>query len=247
MDLNSYPILTVLIIAAVSSLLAEIPWRFRVPIVVWEMIFGMMIGPQGLEWARPIGHFTMAGERVDTYTLMAERGLAALFFMAGLELDLKQVNGRPLKLAVQGWGISIVLALAAAVALRSLPVVQAPLMIALALTTTAIGTFMPSLRDAKMLKTKFGSHVLAAGAVGEFLPIITASLVLTRDLPAWQQATFMLGFALLAGLAAAIALGFRCPGIVNLFTRTMHSSSQLPVLLTLVVLFSLAVLSKQIG
>jgi len=35
MDLNAYPILTVLIIATVSSMLAELPLRFRVPIVVW--------------------------------------------------------------------------------------------------------------------------------------------------------------------------------------------------------------------
>lgn len=95
MDLNPYPILTVLFIAAISSMLAEIPFQFRVPMVVWEMIFGILIGPHVLGFANPIGHFAMQGQRIDAYTLMAERGLAALFFMAGLELDLKQVRGRP--------------------------------------------------------------------------------------------------------------------------------------------------------
>jgi hypothetical protein len=42
MDLNAYPILTVLIIATASSMLAELPLRFRVPMVVWEMILGMI-------------------------------------------------------------------------------------------------------------------------------------------------------------------------------------------------------------
>jgi Kef-type K+ transport system membrane component KefB len=100
MDLNAYPILTVLIIAAASSMLAELPLRFRLPIVVWEMIFGMLIGPHLLGLARPSGHFTMFGERVGTYTLLGERGLAALFFMAGLDLDLKRALGRPLQLAI---------------------------------------------------------------------------------------------------------------------------------------------------
>lgn len=116
--------------------------------------------------------------------------------------------------------VSLGLGLAAAVLLRALPFVHAPLMIALALTTTAMGTFMPALHDAGMLKTNFGTHVLAAGAVGEFLPIISASLVLTREFPAWEEVLLMLGFVALAALAAAIALGFRAPGVLKLLSRT---------------------------
>jgi Kef-type K+ transport system membrane component KefB len=246
-DLNPYPILTVLIIAAISSMLAELPVPFRMPMVVWEMIFGMIIGPHALDLARPIGHFTMQGQRIDSYTLLAERGLAALFFMAGLELDLKQVRGRPLRLATEGWMISLGLALAAGLLLRALPQVQAPLMITLALTTTAMGTFMPTLHDSGMLKTRFGTHVQAAGAAGEFFPIMCAALLLSREFPAWEEAVMMVAFVSMAALAAAIALGFRRPAVVKLLVRGLHSSSQLPVLLTLVVLFSFAVLSKKAG
>ena len=247
MDLNAYPILTVLIIATASSMLAELPTRFRVPAVVWMMVLGMIVGPHLLGLARPVGRFTMFGERVGTYTLLGERGLAALFFMAGLDLDLKRVQGRPLRLAVAGWALSFGLALMAATLLRMLPLVHAPLMIALALTTTAMGTFMPTLHDGGMLKTTFGTNVLAAGAVGEFLPIISAALLLTREFPVWQEVLLMLGFVALAGVAGAVALGFRPPGAVKLLARTLRSSSQLPVLLALVVLFSFAVLSQKIG
>jgi Kef-type K+ transport system membrane component KefB len=44
MVLNANPIFTVLIIATVSSILAELPLRYRVPTVVWKLIFGIMIG-----------------------------------------------------------------------------------------------------------------------------------------------------------------------------------------------------------
>ena len=57
----------------------------------------------------------------------------------------------------------------------------------------------------------------------------------------------MLGFVALAALAAAIALGLRAPRVLKLLVRTLHSSSQLPVLLALVILFSFAVLSQKIG
>jgi Kef-type K+ transport system membrane component KefB len=247
MDLNAYPILTVLIIAAASSMLAELPARFRVPTVVWEMIFGMIVGPHVLGLVRPIGRFTMFGERIGTYSLLGERGLAALFFMAGLHLDLKRVQGRPLRLAMAGWVLSLGVAFSAGMLLRVLLSVHAPVLIGLALTTTAMGTFLPALHDAGLAKTTFGINVLAAGAVGEFLPIISVALLVTSEFPLWQEALLMLGFVALAGVAAAVALGVRPPGVLKLLARTLHSSSQLPVLLTLVILFSFAVMTQKIG
>ncbi len=187
-SIDAYPILTVLIIATASSILAELPLPFRVPVIVWEIIFGVIIGPHLLGLARPIGSYTRFGQlHFGIYNLLGERGLAALFFMAGLDLDLRRVEGRPLNLAISGWVISLGLGLAAAVLLRALPFVHAPLMITLALSTTALGTFMPALHDAGMLETDFGTQVLSAGAAGEFLPIICASLILTREFPAGRR------------------------------------------------------------
>jgi hypothetical protein len=42
--------------------------------------------------------------------------------------------------------------------------------VALGLTTTALGTLLPILRDNNMLRGSFGSYLLAGGAVGEFFP-----------------------------------------------------------------------------
>ncbi len=57
----------------------------------------------------------------------------------------------------------------------------------------------------------------------------------------------MLGFVALAAVVAATALGFKEPRVLKFLTRTMHSSSQLPFLLTLVILFGFALLSEKIG
>ena len=46
-----------------------------------------------------------------------------------------------------------------------------------ALATTAIGTLIPVLSDAGELRTRFGTYLLAAGAVGEFGPILLITLV----------------------------------------------------------------------
>jgi hypothetical protein len=65
---------------------------------------------------------------------------------SAIELDLQKVKGRPLSLAIRGWILWLGLGLAAAAVLHSLPGIQAPMMVGLVLTTTALGTFMPILR-----------------------------------------------------------------------------------------------------
>jgi hypothetical protein len=52
--------------------------------------------------------------------------------------------------------------------------------VGLALTTTALGTLLPILRDNDMLGGQFSRYVFAAGAVGELFPILIIAVFLTR-------------------------------------------------------------------
>jgi Kef-type K+ transport system membrane component KefB len=226
-------------IAVIASLLAELRLGpIRVPVVVWEMVFGIVLGPQVLGFVRADGLLEWFGGTV---------GLGALMFMAGMDLDLQKVKGLPLTLAFRGWALSLGLGLAAAALLHLVPGVHAPMMTALVLATTALGTFMPTLRDSGKLDSKFGNLVLAAGVMGEFGPVIVVSLVLTRVYGAWQEAALMLAFVALATGAAFVGLGFRPPKILDLLERTMHSSTQLPVCLSLLVVAAFDVLSEKFG
>jgi Kef-type K+ transport system membrane component KefB len=120
-------------------------------------------------------------------------------------------------------------------------------MIALAFTTTALGMLSPMLRDARELETGFGRMVLAAGAVGEFGPIVGMSIAFAREYSDWQQAGLILAFVALTLLTARAALGLRPPRLLALLSRTMHSSAQLPVLLSLLLLAGFTVLGKTFG
>ena len=53
--------------------------------------------------------------------------------------------------------------------------------IAIAMTTTALGTLLPILRDNGTLAGRLGPFVVAAGAVGEFLPVIAMALLLSSS------------------------------------------------------------------
>ena len=238
LDLNNHPLLLVMAIAVAATLLAEIPIGFRLPVGVLEMVLGIVIGPYVLGLAKAEGLLLWMGGRL---------GLAALFFAAGIELDLERVRGRPIALAVRGWVLSLVLGLSAAAILYVLPLVHAPMMVTLALTTTTMGTILPILRDTGEIETNFGRLVLAAGAVGEFGPIVVMSLLLTGDHSEWLEVALMLAFVGMAFLAAVSALRLRPPKVLALLTRTMHSTSQLPVSLSMLLLAFFVVLSEKFG
>jgi hypothetical protein len=72
-----------------------------------------------------------------------------------------------------------------------------------ALATTAIGTLLPVLSDTGELSTEFGTYLLAAGAVGEFGPILLLTLVLsTQD--AVHNALILVAFIALAVAVACV-------------------------------------------
>ncbi len=239
MHFSNHPAVVVFGVAVVASLLAELRvGSFRVPVVIWEMLFGILIGPQVLGLVTPGHTLLWLGDTL---------GLAALFFMAGMDLDLEKVKGRPLKLAFPGWLISLGIAVAAAALLHSLRFVHTTMLVALVLTTTAMGTFMPMLRDEGLISTSFGSYVIGAGAAGEFLPVMVVSLVLTRHYGAGKEVALVLCFIAVAVGAAAVAIGVRPPKVLLLLERTMHSSTQLPVLLSLLLLSIFDFLCVRIG
>ena len=101
------------------------------------------------------------------------------------------------------------------------------MMVAVALTSTALGTLLPILRDSGQLETEFGRHILAVGAMGEFGPIVAVSLVLTREYSEWLQVVLM--FALVAITFVAAFAALMAAKVLELLDRPMHTSSQLPV------------------
>ncbi len=201
-----HPVLWQLVAAVAAPLLTEIPLGIRVPVVVLEVILGILIGPHVLGLVRFDGFVAT----------MFTFGMAASLFMAGMELDFARIRGRPLSLAVGGWGVKVGLGLAAVSLLHAMPYVHAPLMVALALTTTALGTLLPVFRDSGELDTVFGRLFLAAGTAGELGPIVAMSLLLSQQYSTWREMGFLLLFLALVFSAAAVGMRARPPRFVAL-------------------------------
>jgi Kef-type K+ transport system membrane component KefB len=229
-------LLVIVLAAALAPVLVDLRPAWRVPLVVAEIALGVAVGPQGLGWAR-------ADALVD---VLSQLGMAFLFFLAGLELDLGRVRGAPLRLAGLGWLLSVGLALGLAWGLERAGVVVSGLLVGVALTTTALGALVPILRDAGELERPFGAHAAAAGVAGEFGPILLTALLLAPG-HRLETAALLAGFALCALAAAALALRARPPRLVRLLGQTMHTSAQLAVRGCLLLLVALAALAARLG
>jgi Kef-type K+ transport system membrane component KefB len=206
-----------------------------IPVVVVELLLGVVIGPQALDIAH-VNRFT---------EFFSDLGLGLLFFFAGYEIDLQRIRGQPLRLALLGWASSLAIAYTVGGVLAAAGIVVSLVYVGSALSTTAIGTLIPALKDTGELDTEFGRYLLAAGAVGEFGPILLLTLVLSTQ-SALHNALILIAFVALAVLVAVLAVR-SAAHTVPLLERTIETSSQLAVRWIVVLVFALALLANDLG
>ena len=85
----------------------------------------------------------------------------------------------------------------------------------------------PDPDDAGELRTRFGTYLLAAGAVGEFGPILLITLVFSTESAARRTRLILIAFVVVAVLAA-VCRGPRVGRGWALLERTLETSGQLP-------------------
>jgi Kef-type K+ transport system membrane component KefB len=235
-DIDTESFLAVVVASALAAFVAGVvSTRMPLPVVVVEIVLGICIGPELLGLADPDAF-------LDFFSSL---GLGMLFFFAGYEIDFERIRGSPLRLAVLGWFLSLVLAYSLGGLLALAGVVVSLLFTGSALATTAIGTLIPVLSDAGELRTRFGTFLLAAGAVGEFGPILLITLVFSTKSAA-ANALILAAFVALAVIAAVVAVRGVGRGW-ELLDRTLETSGQLAIRITVVTVFALGALAASLG
>jgi Kef-type K+ transport system membrane component KefB len=232
-ELNS-----LLVIAAIAAATPLLVGLLRLPVaeVVLMLAFGVIFGPEVLGWI----------QLDDAIDLLAELGLAFLFFAAGLELEKRAVQGRSGKLALTGWLVSAALALVAAGILERLGVIDDFLGVAICLTSTALGTLLPILSDKGLLKTPFGNYFMGAGAIGEFGPVLAISLLLSTK-SFWLALLSVVLFAVVALLFAKVPTLLRTKRVMSVIERGQETSAQTAVRLTALLLVALLAIAEDFG
>ena len=228
-------ILLIPLAALLAPILGALLRRWvSIPLIVFEILLGILIGPSILGWVQ-------GGNALD---LMSNLGLALLFFMAGNEIDIANIRGRTGQRALAAWGISTVIALAAALIIGTTPAAIA--IITIALVGTALGTITPILRDAGLNKGPIGTAISAAGAIGEFGPLVAITIFLGSNSP-------IVAFGYLAVFAGVAAFAFfrashrERPRLVALISASLHTSGQFAVRVVIALLAALVTLALTLG
>jgi Kef-type K+ transport system membrane component KefB len=227
------------VVAAVAPLLAGLLPGPRIPEVVLLLALGIVIGPYGVDVAASSAPIE----------LLSQLGLATLFLLAGIEVEpaiLRSVDGTRAGVA---WLVSLGVALAWVFLLSIALDYEAWHALAIAMTSTALGTLLPILRDTGLLEQPMGRLVMANGTIGEFGPIVAMSLLLTTGESPWVALASLLAFGLVALALGALIVrhSTRSERVVALVRHHAETTSQTPIRLVVLLLAVMLVLSEAFG
>ncbi len=220
--------------AVVAPIFAGLVPRKLVPEVVLLLVGGMLIGPHVLGLA-------VDGPEIG---LLSELGLGMLFLLAGYEIDTDELTGRGGRRALVTWCTCLALAFLLIGLLGLTGAISGEVAVAIALTSTALGTLLPILKDSGVVNTRIGRTVLNHGAFGELGPVVAMAVLLG------SRGTVGSLIVLVVFAAAAVVVGFipdrvrragsRLPSIIRLGSET---TAQTTVRLTILLLVSLGALA----
>lgn len=214
-------------------------WHLRLvlPTVVVEIVLGILIGPDVLDIAS-----------VNVYiSFLSDFGLALLFFFAGLEVIEHRLPTRLLRRGTLGWGLSLAIGMAVGVAFDRAGAEVEWWLLAVAVSTTALGALVPILSDAGLVPTPLGRAVLGTGVAGEFWPIIFISVFLTSVYGAATEVALLVLFGALVAIAARVALQARPPRLLRIAQDTLHTTGQVGVRASIFLLVLLVFLAADAG
>ena len=211
--------------AALLAPLVSYMLGYRLPSVALLLIFGMIIGPSVLDVAAE-------DEGIE---MLKELGVGALFLLAGFEIQISTLKTKEAGTALSTWAIC---ALACGVGAYFLvDNVPGAIVVALALTSTALGTLTPMLKQDRILGTKVGNSVMIHGAIGEVAPITAMALLLgTRST---LTTMIILLFFIIIAVAVAVmpaAIASAIPWVKTAFISGAGSTNQTILRLIILIL-----------
>ena len=189
------PLLIVISLAFIVPLLLTRFERLRLPIVVGEILAGIVVGSSGFGWVT---------HEDQLLTLLAEFGFVFLMFLAGMEIDFANLNvelpgvaraggagtgltpaeGRdrrsfgPLSIGLMGFILTLALSAVVGFALLQVGLVSSPWMMALIMSTTSLGVVMPVLKEQELIRGRFGQTILIAALVADFATMLLITVVI---------------------------------------------------------------------
>jgi len=237
------PLLIVIGLAFVIPVLLS---RFkRLPVVVGEIIFGVIVGPSLLGWVT----------EGPTLNFMSDIGLAFLMFLAGMEIEFDLIFGSQKKRkdepnvllsSILIYGISLVLAVLGGLLVQRIGIRGDVWMLAFVLSATSLGVLLPILKDRDLLPTPFGQVVFLTGMLADFITVILLTVYLIVLDKGFDVQVFSLTLLFVAFFVFyRVGPGFvRLPRVRNLIQRLSSATVQIKVRGAIAILMAFVVMAE---
>jgi Kef-type K+ transport system membrane component KefB len=174
-------------------------------------------------------------------------GLTFVLFLGGTEVDPDRLRGAPVKKAVAGFVVTMLIGIAAGFALDGLGLVTAPLLVAVALSATSLGVLLAVLTESHRTPTEFGQQVIANASVADFGSVLLLSLLFGGMETSATTRLLLLGGLAVLVVVAAKALTAAERRLPDLLGRLEGGASEIQVRLAIVLMLSFATIALMVG
>ena len=250
-----FPFLIVTAIAwAVPILLSLLRLR-KIPIIIFEIIFGFLAGKYLFTGLSP--------ETMGIMNFFALFGFLFLMFLSGLEIDVEQIIAslprkkltmarflkNPLLVGLSHFGFAIGLSVGLTFLMATIITIPNIWYFSLILVTTSVAIVLPVLKDRGEIGSRFGQMIIITAAVADILSIVmftfTAFLIKNGF---HYKLFFIIGlFVLFLILYKLLKLLRTVPVIRKMGYQLSQAASQIRVRGTLLAIMVFVVISQYIG
>jgi Kef-type K+ transport system membrane component KefB/Trk K+ transport system NAD-binding subunit len=253
-ETHSYvPLLMVLLLALAVPIVLRRFGRFGIPIVVGEIVAGMIVGRSGLR---------LVPESDAVLDLLAEFGFVFLMFLAGLEVDFSRLglwNGSRRQIEGKAWGpvplgalvfvLTLALSTVAGLGVAALGLARNPWMVALILSTSSLGVIMPILKEKGLSGGRFGQSILVAALIADFGTMLLITLLVAVVSRGVTFDILLVGLLFVAFflLARIGTFSIRLKAVRRTIEDLSHATAQIKVRAAFATMLVFVVLSQAIG
>jgi Kef-type K+ transport system membrane component KefB/Trk K+ transport system NAD-binding subunit len=245
-------LLLITVLAALVPLLASRLRRWRIPVVIGEILAGMIIGKSGFDLVAPS----------PILDFLAQFGFVFLMFISGLEVDVSMLSLAPLEeeerepfwhaplfLAFISFILTLAGAFAIAFGLVKIGLVHNAFIMGLILSTTSLGIVVPVLKERGIVPTRYGQLMLVTALIADVVTLVLLSVVfgILRKGFALQLILFL---SLLVIFAIVLRTGIavsKVPGLKKVVQELSTATAQIRVRGAIALMVAWATLAHTLG
>jgi Kef-type K+ transport system membrane component KefB len=252
-SLSFLPLLIVIFLAFLVPIALSRFRKLRLPIVVGEIIAGIIIGRSGFGWVQ---HHEVILD------LLAELGFVFLMFLSGMEIDFSSLGlftnkprskdqpASPIRLAALSFALTLGLSVIIGFAFTRAGLASSPWMIALILSTTSLGVVLPVLKEQGLSSGRYGQTLLIAALIADFVTMLLITVVVAALSHGLTLDILLIGLLFVAFFLVYYFGGFffnRVKGVRRILEELSSATSQIKVRAAFTMMLIFVALAEMLG